>query len=153
ETSKGRQTSVGHAKSLAQDVDKARGQLKLMADKVDAGRTTLVKDHKFPDTLARDLGGINVDFDGGKLAGVRFSGFSADTAKSLVEFITDVQTLNDRKGATVNLLSKLQKPITESLSGTQKVSVGHVVLLGGGKDGSGNPFAVLAPLTKPIDVT
>lgn len=152
ETNKGRQTSVAHAKSLATDVTKARDQLKTLADKVDAGRNTLLKDRKFPDSLARDLGGINVDFDGGKLAGVRFSGFTQETTSGLIEFITSVQTINDRKLALINLLNHLQKPLTEQLSAGQKATIGYVVLLGGPKDPSGNPYAVLAPLTKPIEV-
>jgi len=151
ETSKGRATSVAHAKSLAGDVQKARDQLKTIADKTDEGRKTLGQ-KKFPDTLGKDLGGINVDFDGGKLAGVRFSGFSQDTASALIEFITAVQTLNDRKNATVNLLSRLQKPITDNFNAGQKINVSYVVLVGGPKDPAGNPFGVLAPLTKPIEV-
>jgi hypothetical protein len=151
ETSKGRATSVAHAKSLAQDVQKAREQLKNLADKVDAGRTTLGKDHKFPDTLGKELGGINIDFDGTKLAGVRFSGFSTETTSGLIEFITAVQQINDRKLATINLLTHLQKPITEQLAAGNKLSIGYVVLLGK-RDPSNNPFAILAPLTKPIDV-
>jgi hypothetical protein len=151
ETSKGRQTSVNHAKSLAGDVQKARDQLKTIADKTDDARKVLAG-KKFPDTLAKDLGGINVDFDGGKLAGVRFSGFSQETASQLIEFITAVQTLNDRKNATANLLSRLQKPINDSFNAGQKVNIGYVVLLGGPKDPAGNPFGVLAPLTKPIEV-
>ena len=150
ETSKGRQKSVVDAKSLAADVAKSRDQLKTIADKVEAGTNTLLKEHKFPDTLAKDLGGINVDFDGNKLAGVRFSGFSQDTTSTLIEYITQVQTLNDRKTAIIGLLSRLQKPITEQLTAGQKTSIGYVVFLGK-QDPSRNPFAMLAPLTKPIE--
>lgn len=155
ETSKGRAASVAHAKSLAGDIGKSREQLKSLADKVEAGKNTLVKDHKFPDTLAKELAGINVDFDGTKLAGVRFSGFSTDTTSGLIEFITQVQQVNDRKNATINLLNKLQKPISEQLSGTEKKTIGFVILTGGkaSQDPSGNFFAVLAPLQTPIVVT
>lgn len=152
ETSKGRQKSVADAKSLAADVTKSRDQLKTLADKVEAGRNSLLKERKFPETLARDLGGINVDFDGSKLAGVRFSGFPQETTSSLIEYITSVQSVNDRKQAVSSLLTRLQKPIAEQLAAGQKQSVRYVVLLGGPKDPSGNPFAVLAPLTKAIDV-
>jgi hypothetical protein len=153
EQSKARQISVEHAQQLVGDVQKAHDQLKTIADKVEAGKNTLVKDHKFPATLAHDLGGLNVDFDGGKLAGVRFSGFSQETTSGLIEFITAVQSINDRKLALINLLNHLQKPITEQLTGTQKATIGYVILVGGPKDPSGNPYSVLAPLTKPIDVT
>ncbi|AKV02412.1 hypothetical protein AKJ09_09075 [Labilithrix luteola] len=152
ETSKGRQRAVTDAKSLSADVTKSREQLKELADKVEAGRNSLLKDRKYPDALVKELGGINIDFDGTKLAGVRFSGFSQDTTSGLIEFITSVQSVNDRKSAVSSLLTKLQKPITEQLSAGQKQNINHVVLLGGPKDPAGNVYAVLAPLTKPIEV-
>ncbi len=150
EASKGRAKSVGDAKSLAGDVAKSRDQLKVIADKVEAGKNSLLKDKKFPDTLAKELGGINVDFDGNKLAGVRFSGFPQDVTSTLIEYITLVQTLNDRKTAIIGLLARLQKPITEQLTAGQKTNIQYVVFFGR-QDPSKNPFAMLAPLTKPIE--
>jgi hypothetical protein len=150
ETNKGRQKSVGDAKSLAGDVAKSRDQLKTIADKVEAGKNSLLKDKKFPDALAKELGGINVDFDGNKLAGVRFSGFPQETTSTLIEYITLVQTLNDRKTAIIGLLQRLQKPITEQLTAGQKTTINYVVLFGK-QDPSRNPFALLAPLQKPIE--
>jgi hypothetical protein len=150
EAKKGREKSVGDAKSLAGDVAKSRDQLKTIADKVEAGRNSLLKEKKFPDSLAKELGGINVDFDGNKLAGVRFSGFAQDTTATLIEYITAVQTLNDRKTAIVGLLQRLQKPITEQLASGQKTSINYVVFFGQ-QDPSRNPFAMLAPLQKPIE--
>ncbi|MDB4942125.1 MAG: hypothetical protein JWP97_1659, partial [Labilithrix sp.] len=150
ESGKGRTKSVNDAHSLAEDVKKSGEQLKVIADKVDAGRNSLVKDKKFPDALAKELGGINVDFDGNKLAGVRFSGYSQETTASLIEYITQVQALNDRKTAIIGLLSRLQKPITEQLTQGQKTNINYVVFFGR-QDPSKNPFAMLAPLTKPIE--
>ncbi len=150
ETNKGRQKSVGDAKSLAVDVAKSRDQLKLIGDKVEAGKTSLLVGKKFPDTLAKELGGLNVDFDGNKLAGVRFSGFPQDTTSTLIEYITQVQTLNDRRTAIIGLLSRLQKPITEQLNAGQTTKIQYVVFFGR-QDPSRNPFAMLAPLSKPIE--
>jgi hypothetical protein len=153
ETNKGRAASVAHAKSLAGDVAKSRDQLKALAEKLEAGRTALGQ-RKFPDTLAKDLGGINVDFDGSKLAGVRFSGFSQETTSGLIEYITGVQATNDRKNALMSLLARLQKPMTEQLAAAaanKAPSVSFVVLLN--KDGAKNPYGVLAPLQKPIELS
>lgn len=153
ETSKGRAASVAHAKSLAQDVTKSRDQLKSLAEKLEAGRTSLGQ-RKFPETLAKDLGSINVDFDGAKLAGVRFSGFSQETTSGLIEYITGVQATNDRKNALMSLLSRLQKPMTEQLAAAasnKPPAINFVVLLN--KDGAKNPYGVLAPLQKPIELS
>lgn len=154
ETNKGRAQSAAHAKSLATDVGKAKDQLKAISDKVEAGRNTLGRDHKFPDTLAKDLGGLNVDFDGSKLAGVRFSGFSTDTTTGLIEFITGVQQLNNRKDALINLLNHLQRPISDQIKAAAENKpppVNFVVLID--KDSAKNPYAVLAALQKPIELT
>ncbi len=152
ETNKGRQKSVGDAKALATDVTKSKDQLKTIGDKVEAGKNSLLKEKKFPDALAKELSAINVDFDGVKLAGIRFSGFPQETTSNLIEYITLVQTLNDRKTAIVSLLQRLQKPITEQLASGQKTHINYVVLFGK-QDPSRNPFALLAPLTKPIEAT
>lgn len=151
ETNKGRQRSVADAKGLAADVQKSRDQMKTLADKVEAGRNSLLKDKKFPEGLAKDLNSINIDFDGTKLGGVRFSGFSTETTSALIEFITAVQTINDRRTATANLLTRLQKPIVEMFNAGQKQNINYVVFLGK-KDPSGNPFGLLAALAKPIEV-
>ncbi len=154
ETSKGRAQSVAHAKALALDVGKSRDQLKDLADKLEAGRNALGKDHKYPDDLAKNLAGINVDFDGSKLAGVRFSGFSQDTTSGLIEYISNVQATNDRKNALMGLLARLQKPMTELLQAQasgKAPPVNFVILIN--KDSAKNPFGVLAPLTKPIELS
>lgn len=152
ETKKGRETSAAHAKSLAGDVQKSREQLKAISEKVEAGRNTLGRDRKFPDTLAKDLAGINVEFDGSRLAGVRFSGFSTDTTTGLIEYITGVQAINDRKNALINILNKLQKPISEQIKAqaeNKAPPLSFVVLMN--KDKDKNSYAVLAPLQKPIE--
>ncbi len=151
EASKSHAKSVKDAQSLAEDVGKSREQLKTLAEKVEAGRDSLLKERKFPDTLARDLGGLNIDFDGSKLAGVRFSGYKAETTTKLIEYITAVQGVNDRKTSLASVLSRLQKPVTEQLTPGKPASISHVVILGN-QDPSGNPFGVLAPLTKAIEV-
>jgi len=151
ETNKGRQQSVQHAKSLAEDVGKSKEQLKKLADALDKGRQALGQ-RQFPETLAKDLGGINVDFDGSKLAGVRFSGFSTETSTGLIEYISSVQSTNDHKNALVGLVTRLQKPITEALKNPDKAPpINFVVLIN--KDSAKNPYGVLAPLQKPFELS
>jgi hypothetical protein len=152
EQAAGRTKSRGDAAELKGSVGKARVALKTIADKMEAGSRALLADRKFPDTLAKDLGGVNVDFDGTQLAGRRFSGFPQETTHDLVEFITGVQAVNDRKDLVIGLLTRLQKPITEQLNappGQQKVS--YVVAVD--KDPSGNLAGFLSPLATPITVT
>jgi hypothetical protein len=143
-----RNKGVNDAHDLAADILKARDSLEQLKTKLEAGGKSLIGDRKFPADLAQQLAGMNVDFGGDKLAGRRFSGVPADVSHSLFDFITRVQSLNDRKDLIVALLNKLQKPITEELSrpaGTLPVS--YVVIVDKDTPNSG---AFMAPLATPI---
>jgi hypothetical protein len=147
-----RTKSKNDATELAADVTKARATLETFANKMDDGRNKLLKERKFPDQLSKDLGSINVDFDGSKLAGRRFSGFPQDTTSQLVEFVTAVQQLNDRKRVLQGLMSRLQKPLTEQFNAPPgELVIQHVVAIS--KDPVGNTAAFITPLTKPIKAT
>ena len=146
-----RKKSIADAQDLSSAATKAKAQLTTLAEKLEAGRNTLANDHKFPDTLASDLGAVHIDFDGTQLAGRRFSGFSTDTMSTMLEFITSVQSLNDRKDLVVSLLTKLKGPITDQLAHAGQQSVKYVIIAD--RDPSGNAVAYIAPLTTPIAVT
>ncbi len=147
------------AKELKDSVDAAKTKIEDMATKLEGGVKMLqAKDGRaFPKDLANQLGGINVDFDGGKLAGRRFSGFPKDTSEGLFTFVTNVTALNEHKTAVKNLLTKLEKPITEQITAqtSGSHSIQYVVLLGGvsAKDSAGNYTANIAPLVPPLSFT
>ena len=152
ESGNARKKSQNDARELADNVTKAKATMTTLTEKMEAGRNALVKDRKFPDTLAKDLGGLNVDFDGTQLAGRRFSGFPQDTTAGLVDFITSVQALNDRKNLIQGLLNKLQKPLTEQLNAPQgQTTISYVAVIS--KDPAGNPSALIAGLSQPITFT
>jgi hypothetical protein len=143
-----RSKGVRDAHDLAADVLKARDSLELLKTKLQAGGKSLFADRKFPSDLAQQLSALNVDFGGDKLTGRRFSGVPSDVTHDLFDFITRVQSLNDRKDLVIALLNKLQKPISEELSrpaGTLPIS--YVVVVD--KD-TPNMGAFLAPLATPI---
>jgi hypothetical protein len=152
ESGNARKKSQNDAKELADNVTKAKATMQSLSEKMEAGLNMLVKERKFPDQLTKDLGALNVDFDGTQLAGRRFSGFPQDTTAGLVDFITSVQDLNDRKSLIQGLLTKLQKPLTEQLNAPQgQTTVTMVAVVS--KDPAGNPSALLAPLSAPITFT
>ena len=159
EAGDGRAQAKRDAQELKEGVDAAKTKISDLADKLEAGAKQLsAKEGKaYPKDLANQLGGINVDFDGSKLAGRRFSGFPQDTSAQLFEFVTAVQSLNDHKTAVKNLLTKLEKPITAQFEASAKGEhqIQYVVLLGGptGKDQAGNYIANLATLSPAITFT
>lgn len=146
-----RKKSQADAQDLAKAATAAKAQLTTMAEKLEAGRNTLANEHKFPDTLASDLGAIHIDFDGTQLAGRRFSGFTTDTMSTMLEFITSVQSLNDRKDLVVSLLTKLKGPLTDQLAHAGQQQIKYVIVAD--RDPSGNAVAYIAPLTSPVAVT
>jgi hypothetical protein len=151
EQGKAREKSKADAASLGEDLTKAKDTLTKLAEKMEDG-VKILSGGKFPDKLAGELGGLNVAFDGSELAGRRFSGFPQETTAMLVDFITSVQALNDRKEIVQGLLTKLQKPMTDQLNAAP--GSGSIALIAAvQKDSSGNPYAFLAPLSAPIAFT
>jgi hypothetical protein len=151
EQGKAREKSKNDAASLGEDLTKAKDTLNKLADKMDEGVKTLGSG-KFPDKLSADLGGLNVAFDGSELAGRRFSGFPQETTAMLVDFITSVQALNDKKDLIQGLLTKLQKPMTDQMNappGSGSITLVAAVM----KDPTGNSSAFLAPLATPLAFT
>jgi hypothetical protein len=146
-----RTRSHNDAAELKTDTGKARDALKALADAVEKGGNSIKSDHKFPETLSADMGAINVDFDGSKLAGRRFSGFPAATAGHLVEFITAVQAINDRKILVQGLLNTLKKPIMDQFAAAGQINISQVVVVS--RDPSGNLAGFLSALKAPIPVT
>jgi hypothetical protein len=142
-----RTKSVRDAHELGADVTKAKDSLVELKGKLEAGLKSL-NDRKFPADLAQSLAGLNVDFAGDKLTGRRFSGVPAEVTHDLFDFITRVQSLNDKKELVVALLNKLQKPITEELSRPPgQLPIQYAVVVDKETPNSG---AFLAALTAPL---
>lgn len=145
----GIKASVRDAADLKTKVTKSKTDLEGLATKLEEGAKAL-GERKFPTTLAKDLGGINVDFDGTQLGGRRFAAFKPTTVAQLVSYVTAVQDINDRKSSVVSLLNRLQKPLEAQFADTGKGKISYVVVFT--KDPSQNLTAVLSPLTAPIAI-
>jgi hypothetical protein len=113
-----RKKSTQDAHDLAADLLKAKTSLDDMKQKLTDGGKSLLGDRKFPADLGKQLSDGVVDFSGDKLFGRRFSGVPADTVRDLMDFITRVQSLNNKKDLVISLLSnpKLTKAITDDLA-------------------------------------
>lgn len=113
-----RKKSTQDAHDLAGNLTKAKATLDDLKGKLTDGGKILLGDHKYPADLGKQLSGIVVDFSGDKLFGRRFSGVPADTLRDLMDFMTRVQALNNKKDLVVSLLSstKLKDAITQDLA-------------------------------------
>ena len=146
----GRDMAKVHAKELQADVLKAKESLVQLADKLEGGRASLVA-KKFPDALSKELAGINVDFGGDKLGGKRFDGFGKDTTAELIEFVTAVAAVNDKKKSVSGLLTRMQKPITEELKAAEAGTMTYswIAVVDRDRAGEGVYLAPLQPAFVP----
>jgi hypothetical protein len=140
------------AVQLRDSVNKAKDTLNAISDKLDAGIASL-KGKQFPDSLSKDLAALNVDFDGGQLAGRHFDGFSHDTTAELVDFVQSVTSINKEKEIVQGLLSQLQKPLSESFKvGDQAPTVTNAVIIDKDNAAAGALFArLVTPFTPTKD--
>ncbi len=145
-----RKKSTQDAHDLAADILKAKTSLDDIKQKLTDGGKSLLGDRKFPADLGKQLSDTVVDFSGDKLFGRRFSGVPADTVRDLMDFITRVQGLNNKKDLVISLLNnpKLKQAITDDLArpaGQSPITIVAVV----DKDTPGGAGR-LATLVKPL---
>lgn len=134
---------------MMKDVEAANAKIKELADKIlEANKS--IKEKKFPETFAKDLGGLNIPFDGSKLVGKGIGYYDGTTQKLLFEYLSSVESLNDRKEALVGIFSGQKKLIEESLQSTDKPKVVHSVVI---LKGPGGNMASIVPVTDTFDFT
>jgi hypothetical protein len=123
ESAKGAQGALQGAQDLVADIDKAQGKIKEFSDKVQ-GAVKDMKDGKFPEAFANELGGLSIPFGADKLAGRNIGRFQNTTLTMLFKYTNDVEALNDRKDALKNLFTSQKKAITDAFgaAGNPKVS-------------------------------
>ncbi len=108
--------SKADASELKKRVDTAKAQASTLADKLEAGRQSLLRERKFPDKLAADLRDAKIGFGGDELAMRRFSAFPSTATRDLVDFVTRVQSVNDKREFVQRLLTRLEKQIKAELA-------------------------------------
>lgn len=142
------------------DVVKAKGDLEKLTQKLVEGKKVLAPRPppppapppapKFPDGLSKDLQGIVVDFDGSKLSGKRFTGLKGTTMVQLVEFVTAIEAMKEKKRNLENRLTALQKPLTEELAARQAATEAPIefAVVFDVSEGASRREALLAPFAK-----
>jgi hypothetical protein len=121
--SKVAQGALQGAQDLIADIDKAQGKIKEFSDKV-GGAVQAMKDGKFPEAFAADLGGIAIPFGADKLAGRNIGRFDPRTLTMLFQYTNNVEAVNDRKDALKNLFTSQKKAIVDAFgaAGNPKVT-------------------------------
>ncbi|MBN2197127.1 MAG: hypothetical protein JW751_30255 [Polyangiaceae bacterium] len=136
--------AVEGAKELVTDVDKANAVVTQLADTLKAAMESL-RDNKYPDAQVKQLGEINIPFDGGTLAGKGMGRFNAKTQGMLIQYASRAQEANDAKEKLQMLLSYSKKELAGVLEQqneeTRKVQWSVYVV-----GGAAGPWAVMQPI-------
>jgi len=145
--SKGATIALQGAQELVGDIEKSQAKIKELTEKIGAAVKDL-KDRKFPEAFANDLGGLSIPFGADKLAGRNIGRFDARTLQMLFSYTNDVEALNDRKDAMRNLFTGQKKAILDALGAAQTPKVGWSVFVQ--KSPAHGPVAVIGALN-PTD--
>src|SRR6185295_8361414 len=98
---------------LIGDIDKSQAKIKELGDKIKAAVTDL-KNKKYPEAFANELGGLSIPYGADKLAGRNIGRFDPRTLTMLFDYTNSVEALNDRKDALKNLFTAQKKAIQDS---------------------------------------
>lgn len=138
---KGAERAVEGAQEIAGDIEKAQAKIKELNDKI-GGAIKDLKDKKFPEQFANDLGGLSIPFGADKLTGRNIGRFDPKVLNSLFKYTGDVTSLNDRKDALRNLFSGQKPAIIDALASAGNPKVSWSVFVQ--KSPAHGPIAILA---------
>jgi hypothetical protein len=141
--SKGATAAVQGAQELIGEIDGSQAKIKEMAEKI-GGAVKSMKEKKFPESFANDLGGLSIPFGPDKLAGRNIGRFDPRTLSMLFSYASDVEALNTRKDALKNLFTAQKKPIQEALGAGTSPKVSWTVFIQ--KSPAHGPVGVIAPI-------
>jgi hypothetical protein len=139
--SEGAKRALGDAQDLIADIDKSQAKVKDLTDKI-SGAIKNLKEKKFPDTFAADLGGLSIPFGAEKLAGRNIGRFNDKVLKGLFGYTIDIEALNDRKDALKNLFIGQKPVIIDTLGAAGNPKVAWSVFVQ--KSQAHGPIAILA---------
>ena len=129
------------AQDLIGTIDKSQGKIKELGERIKAAVTDL-KNKKYPEAFAVELGGLAIPFGADKLANPNIVRFNSATTQMLFKYANDVEALNDRKDALKNLFSAQKKALIDALGAANNPKVSWSVFIQ--KSPAHGPVAVLA---------
>ena len=135
--------AVQGAQGLIGDIEQSQEKIRELNEKITAAIESL-KERKFPENFASDLGGISIPFGADKLAGRNIGRFPAPTLQALVTYTSQVEALNERKDALRSLFTGQKQAIVEALEAIEDPKIKFSIIVQ--RDPVKGPVAVLAPV-------
>lgn len=109
------EAAVTGAKMLTAEIDAANAASDKLAGILDAAAKDL-KDGKYPDNEIKDLGGVNIPFDGTNLAGKSIGRFKPQLVTMLISYAEAASKANSQKDRIRSLLSYSKEGVEELLA-------------------------------------
>jgi hypothetical protein len=136
------QIAVDGAAEMVKDIEGSQAKIKELSEKIVAAIKSL-KDKKFPESFASELGGISIPFGADKLASRNIGRFDPRTLQLVFSYTNDVESLNDRKDALKNLFSAQKPAVLTALGAASNPKVQWSVFI---QKGGKGPVGFLAPI-------
>ncbi|RYE76965.1 MAG: hypothetical protein EOO74_07630 [Myxococcales bacterium] len=139
--------TISGASLMVKDLEASNAKIKELSDKILAANKSL-REKKFPETFDKELGELNVPFDGSKLFGRGIGSYDESTQKMLFRYVSDVDALNDRREALQRIFKGQKAQIIEGLQARENPKLNYAIVVT--KTAKGQALGSIAPLTEGI---
>jgi hypothetical protein len=136
------EAAVIGAKTLSTEIDAANTAVAKLADVVSAAGKAL-KDGKYPDAEVKELGSLNIPFDGTNLAGKSIGRFKPQLVTMLISYTEAASKVNTQKDRLRGLLSYSKEGVEELLAQNTNPRVHWGVSIQSGPQGPWGAMQVL----------
>jgi len=142
EKNKVAEAAVIGAKALTAEIDAANAAANKLHEVLAAAGKSL-KDGAYPENEIKDLGGINIPFDGSNLAGKSIGRYRPQLITMLINYAGATVKANDQKDRIRSLLTISKEPLQDMLASKTNPMVHWGVAIQSGPQG---PWGALQPL-------
>lgn len=137
------------AKSLSTEIDAANASVTKLSDVLNSAAKAL-KDGKYPENEVKELGGINIPFDGTNLSGKAIGRFKPQLVTMLISYAEASSKANSQKDRIRGLLSYSKEGVEELLAQNTNPRVHWGVSVQPGPQGPWGTMQVL-PTAFPVN--
>lgn len=142
----GAEVALQGADMLVDEVDKANLTAQKLSDVLKQAAEKL-GEGKFPEEQIKELGGINIPFEGVNLVGKGIGRFKPQLVTMLISYASRAQEANDQKESIARLLSGSRSAVEELLAQKETPKIRWSVFVLPGPHG---PWANMQPVPKPF---
>lgn len=136
------EAAVVGAKTLISEIDAANAEVTKLTEVLKSANKTLM-DGKYPDAEVKDLGAINIPFDGSNLAGKNIGRFKPQLVTLLINYAEAASKANSQKDKIRSVLSFSKEGVEDLLNQKTNPQVRWGVTVQQGPQG---PWAAMATL-------